>query len=406
MQVVHTVGRYAAPLRHMRILSALALVAFAHLSAPRLSVSEPINIAVLAPSSGPLTLVAEQILVATRISTSDIKAKSPLFADINIHRIDFQAPSPSSSAFDLDRWEPIHAQLREANIDFVIGGYTPTESAILSQLTKTWNIPAILLSPIEQDDRAASLSDLVLEMGPSQTELYTTSLNTWATEQGLSDIVVLFDFEDDTSYYYGTDITAGALAPSSFSVTEVPFSRPSRPNYAFEIERVKALAPDGLIVSGLPLDSATIVRNVGAELDIPIYITTPTGWSDQIAALAQGAPSGAVALTPQSSAIDIFYGSDVWTQPTDGNIYLASRLRDELGWSNGAINKRAMQAYDAIQVIGSMWQNGGFTDALNPWLFDGKVVGYSTEFEIQENRLIIPYQITKMDSKAFSFISP
>jgi len=371
------------------------------------ALSEPINVGVLVPSEGPLSVLGEQVYTAARIAREDLLNDDEPRSELVIHRI--ATPWSHANPYTLPT---VRAQLTEAQIDFVIGGYTPEQSAYLNAVANEWHVPTILLAPTGSSAASSIQSDFVLEMGDTVDQVYKRSVKEWADEyvnvsadqKGLRTIAILFDFEDDTSYRFGTDLTPQAIPESEFNIAEVPYSRPGRPYYTFAIDQVRQLDPAGVIVSGSPLDAANIIRNIGTELDVPIFITTPTGWSDQTAAFVRGAysPEG---IAPPDTFSSIYYGSQVWSDPTAENIDLATRLRTELGWSNGAISSRALQAYDAVRVIDEIWSKGNATGD-NPWVFDQTIAGYTTQFAIEDNRLVAPYGVTELDAISLSFVSP
>ena len=394
-----------SPAANRRTL-ATSLISALSLLVPSLLTSEPVNIAILAPSTGPLALVGEQTFKGAQISIQDLQSTFGPTTPIELHRI--PAPFPSNLPPDsLDKWTEIRNQLTAKEVDFLIGGYTPDESAVIKAFADEWKIPTLLLTPIPVEPDAAP-SALVLEMGNSWDQVYTHSVRDWADQNSLSKIAILFDFEDDTSYQYATDLTEQAFTDSGLEIAEIPFSRPNRPYYKFEIDELIKSRPDGVIVSGLPLDSANIVRRIGTHLGVPVYITTPSGWSNQFAVFAQGAQSLDADQATESLPSKIYFGSQIWSAPADGNIELATRLRAELGWSNGAISSHAIQAYDAIRVIETIWNNSGQAQAAaqNPWAFDLPISGNVGEFYIKDNRLVAPYHLNQMDSTSLSFVSP
>ena len=378
----------------------LAIVLLSHAA---VSEETPINVAVLPPAQEPFSILGEQVYVAARAAGQDLLSSG---SSIVIHNIAAQW-SPD----DPDTWASIHDQLTAANIDFLIGGYTPRESAALGALASEWRLPTVLLTPASRSDGSSGESDLVLEMGDTSDRVYTSSVVDWVNQyvtnpedQQRATIAILFDFEDDASYRFGTDITPQALSESRLTLAEVPFSRPGGPNYTFAIDQVRRLDPAGVIVSGSPLDAANLIRKIGTELDVPIFLAAPEGWSGQTAAFVQGtySPTAGDSPSPPSS---IYYGSQVWSDPTKENIQLALRLREELGWSNGAISSQAMKAYDAVRVIDEVRSMESATES-KPWALNQEIAGYTTNFSIEGNRLTAPYRLTELNADSLSLVSP
>ena len=390
------------PLPPKTLFVMLAIVVASHSA-----LSDPINVGILVPPEGPLSVLGEQVYTAARIAGEDLSNEDQRHSEMVIHRI--AAPWSPANPYTLPT---VRDQLTNTQIDFVIGGYTPEQSASLTALANEWHVPTILLAPTGSSAASSIQSDLVLEMGDTVDQVYKRSVKEWADEYvkvsanqtGLRTIAILFDFEDDTSYRFGTALTPQAIPESEFNIAEVPYSRPGRPYYAFAIDQVKKLAPAGVIVSGSPLDAANLIRNVGTELDVPFFVTTPTGWSDQTAAFVRGeySPDG---MSPPETSSSIYYGSQVWSDPTEKNIILANRLRTELGWSNGAISSRALQAYDAVRVIHEIWSTGN-AKGPQPWVFDQEIAGYTAQLAIEDNRLVAPYGVTELDATSLSFVSP
>ncbi len=379
----------------------LALVLLSHTA---VSQETAINVAVLPPAQEPFSVLGEQVYVAARAAEQDLSISGG--SNIVIHNVAAQW-SPD----DPGTLASIHDQLTAANIDFLIGGYTPEESAALDALASKWRLPTVLLTPASRSDASSGSSDLVLEMGDTLDQVYTSSVMNWvnqhvrnSADQERTTIAILFDFEDDASYRFGTDITPQALSESSLTLAEVPFSRPNGPNYTFAIDQVRRLDPAGVIVSGSPLDAANIIRKLGTELDVPIFIAAPEGWSGQTAAFVHGAYSSTASDLPDAPS-SVYYGSQVWSDPTEEIIQLARRFREELGWSNGAISSQAMKAYDAVRVIDEIQSTGSTTES-KPWDFGQDIAGFTTNFSIEGNRLTAPYRLTELNADSLSLVSP
>ena len=185
--------------------SLMALLTLSFLFLPRLAFSDPTTIAVLAPTTGPHSLIADQIYAGVQLAIRDINSTSGSDSQIQLQRIDTSL-SPEQSSDNPYDWSTIRSQLSGADIDFIIGGYTRAESAALNTLATEWGVPTMLLAAMDSFDAGSTPNNLVLEMGLPDEEVNKTSLNKWAIDNQLNKIVVAFDFENDRSYEYGKTI--------------------------------------------------------------------------------------------------------------------------------------------------------------------------------------------------------
>ena len=382
---------------------------------------DTLHVGVLAPSTGPFANLGEQIFASASISSN---ASTYAFTcDIELHRIDAEPLSPQfkSGPYNWDVFEKLKAD----NIDVVIGGYTPAESAILRGLATDAGIPTVLLAPTYEIE--SSSSDFVLEMGPTWEEVYSKSVAEWASVHQLDDLVVMFDFGDDESYEYGSIITRDALPPT-YSLNEIVFSSRKAPYFVDELAQIRSFSPDGVIVAGVPQDSASIVRQIDVEYDVPIFVANPVGWSQQLADIARGIDSRNDWLAEdwKSTSSAIYFGVPVWSDPTDKyNIEFASRLREALKWPNGPVSSRAIQAYDAIQVIrtvtGEDFCSAGDEAARSLdgdwmtrlWQYEGNVMSSNRDLSIVRTDTgayrVMPtdvYRIIEMRPRTLSVVSP
>ena len=218
-------------------------------------------------------------------------------------------------------------------------------------------------------------------MGTPLEKIYRSTLARWVNTNQPKNVVVIYDKSRETLYRYGAKITPQSLADNGVrTVKEVPFLSKEGPIFDREIKEVISHKPNAIVVVALPWDSANIVRQLAANIKVPIFVATPYGWSSQV-----------TEFVSESNA-QVFFGAQFWLDPkSDRSMSIMKRLRDRLGWSDAEVSGGAVQVYDAIQLVGAAVMQGGasWRSLDKPWDQIGEIEGASGQLTITAGNIVV-----------------
>lgn len=315
----------------------LALGSSLTTSAALAHAQDTIKLGLLVPLSGPLEPLGRQVKAGAELALQDLS--DSVNQDVELFLPDaYQVES--SSWEEPDDIQIAYDLFKENDVDFIIGGVTTTASDALRRIATEEGIPVILLSPTSQ-----SLPTHFLQMGVTQEEIFRETARQWATELNITDLMVIYDKSDDESYRYGVNITPQVFEGIADEIRRVPFPASRGPLYERQVEQALKYRPNGIIVAGLPWESANIVRQLGAEIEAPIYIATPTNWSHQVWRFAS------------EDNVQVYYGTQFWPDNYQDSENFALRIREQIGWSKAEISVQSMQAYDAVRIWNEVWNS-------------------------------------------------
>ena len=231
-----------------------------------------------------------------------------------------------------------YAELKDAQVDFIIGGITSIASNVLRNVAVDDDIRVLLLEPPE-----SPLPDHFFQVGVPDEQLYQKVVSQWTTDLNIENVMVIYDKSDAESYRYGKDISSKVLQDDGRKIIKVPFSSRNEPKYDRQIDQAIKHQPDGVIVSALPWESASIIRQIGANTEVPILLATPSGWSHQFWTFAL------------EDNAQVYYGAQYWLINYEDSLEFARRLREHSGWSKAEITSQSVQAYDAVKIADKIW---------------------------------------------------
>ena len=354
----------------MMRLQAASLLLAAMLPAT-VQAGDVLTIGVLAPDTGPMRSVGRQIVVGAEIGVESLKSL------IDVPKVELEIFREDFGSYSLPR---ITNLLKAKGVGAVIGGATPATARNVAAAAEKWGLPTILIAD-PGTWRARGIADNILQLGLSRAEVYRINLWHWIRDSGIKKVSVLYDAGHKLTSKYGAE-----MAPMTFhSLKNIPafqkvsFSGSQMSEYYEKVRTIKNYAPMGIVVSGLPWDTANLVNAFAKEGFVtPIYVAPPV---DAVIAIEDLAKRG---------KMPIYYGTQFWPNPTDPKAQsFMKKVREKLGWSaEGAVSTIAVRAYDAVQVVRTTWAgNDDWVNDSRPWgkitAVDG-IVGKLTKLELSK----------------------
>ena len=319
----------------------------------------PLTIGVITPAAGPARSLGQQIAVGAEIAVEELTSTKV--------ELEFATADPT----DRRALGTAYQELLDRNVNAIIGGVTSTDAEFLRSVPEN-SPPTILLA---DNANSATLPPHVLQLGLTREALYREGLQQWLQMCGIERPSVIYDESRRLTHRYGADFTQAVMQEQGLAYDPISYFGTRSTSYDRQMEEVTGADPDGIVVSGLPWDTANLVHELSESGEMAaIYLAPPAAVPGQFVDVA------AETLMP------MYYGIEFWPAADDeeAEAFMAE-VRDRLGWlPNSPPSIPAIEAYDAVQVLHEVWRTGNWVPE-QPWEDISTVEGITGELTLRQD---------------------
>ena len=301
----------------------------------------PLTIGVLTPAAGPARSLGQQIAVGAEIAVEELTSTQV--------ELEFATADPT----DRRALGAAYQELLDRNVNAIIGGVTSTDAEFLRSVPE--NSPPTILLADSAD--SANLPPHVLQLGLTREARYREGLQQWLQTCDVDRPAVIYDESRNLTHRYGADFTQAVMQEQNLEYDPISYFGTRSTSYDRQVEEVVGADPDGIVVSGLPWDTANLVHELSESGEsTAIYLAPPAAVPGQFVDVA------AATLMP------MYYGIEFWPAADDEEAAkFMAEVHNRLEWlPNSPPSIPAIEAYDAVQVLHEAWRTGNWAPE-QPW---------------------------------------
>ena len=377
--------------------------------------AQDLTIGILAPMAGPNQSLGEQVKAGAQYGVKSVKETFNFEFDLKW----------------LDNWDgdDVNAgldQIAKFGADAVIVDLDTQGMTKFIELAKSQKLkPTLLLtngrSSLKVDADFTGQTPILQLVEPDDA-LFVASLKKWALDHpNLESVLVIYDKRYKRTLKYGDELvqkTLDNLPGRNVQVIKSSFSSDCKSYYEYQVTNAAKKKPDGIVLVAKSVDRENFtveLRKHKITYNSPLFLSGPINFSAENFVIDNGGAS----VYYSDIYGDIFWGvrpDDLVTPKQASHMAnFAKEVNSELGWNEHAFSFVAVDAYNAIQILATVFEELSY-QAVNkaswqddiPWeiVKNKSVPGLTGNLYYSQSSqsMIVPSHLVVLKNKTFDML--